>query len=82
MAVEKYIVSWGAQAAGSGRKRNVTWGGAAAGSKLDESFTKKAFVATIEAESTAEAIRGVKQLYPGEITTTCFSVLESSITTG
>lgn len=82
MAVEKYIVSWGAQASGSGRKRIVTWNGAAAGSQLDESFTKTAHVATIEAESAAEAIHAVRQLFPGQQNTTAFAVLESSVTTG
>ena len=79
----EYIVNYNTSASGSGHKRTLTWNGAAnTGCNLDESFTKICKVAVVNAESAAEALTAIKQLYPGQVTEGGFAVLKSSVTAG
>lgn len=80
MAIAEYAVI--ANVHSKGQNINRTWNGAAAGAQINDTNYKKAQYIIVEAESAAEAIRGVKQLYPTVVTGTTFAVLKSSLTEG
>jgi hypothetical protein len=81
MAIAEYAVIAQPQSRG-GRYQARTWNGAAAGAQILDINFKDAKYLIVEAESAAEAIVGVKQLYPTIITDTTKAVLLSSMTTG
>lgn len=56
------------------------WNGAAAESQIIS--LRSARLVTVEAESVAEAIRGVRELYGGWIKTTVLGVAKASVTEG
>jgi hypothetical protein len=86
MAIEEYVVLVEDQELDSPFKSGTTWNGAAAGAMISEPGAMKPLKTSrtvrVQAESAAEAIRGVKQTFPTMITGTTYAVLKSSLTTG
>lgn len=86
MAIEEYVVLVEDQEMSSPFKAGTTWNGAAAGASISEPAAMKpiktAKIVRVQAESAAEAIRGVKQTFPTLITGTTYGILKSSLTTG
>jgi hypothetical protein len=84
MPVEEYYVI--TNISSEGRDTSFKWNGAAAGSSISNTKTgapfKEARLVTVQAETAAEAIAGVKQVFPGSITGTSFAILKSSLTSG
>jgi hypothetical protein len=81
MPVEEYAVIAEPLSRG-GRNEARSWNGAAAGAQIKDINVKTAKLLLVEAESAAEAIKGVKELYPTFITDTTKAILLSSMTTG
>jgi hypothetical protein len=81
MALEEYVVVTEI-ASYDGRFIERTWNGAAAGANINDINHKTAKLIIVTAESAAEAILGVKQLYPTTVNDKCKAILLSSMTTG
>lgn len=72
MAIASYIVICDQESTQGKTQPVEKWVGAAAESEVTS--VRAARMLTINAESTAEAIKGVKQLYPGWVKTKCIAV--------
>lgn len=76
MAIAEYIVICDQESAGLQKGGLLKWNGSATGSEVTQ--VKVARYLVLNAESTSEAIKGVKQLYPGWIKTKCIAVAKES----
>jgi hypothetical protein len=76
MAISEYVVI-ARQGSGKVPSGLRAWNGAATGGGIDDSNVRSAKYLIVEAESNAEAIRGVRQLYSGMIGEGCFVVKKS-----
>jgi hypothetical protein len=77
MALSEYVVVC-PQGSGKTHSGLRAWSGAAAGAGVDDQNVKGAKVLVVEAESNAEAVKGVRELYSGMISEACFVVKKSS----
>lgn len=80
MAIEAYLVICDQEEIAGRTRPQPKWNGAAAGAEV--SSLRTARVVTVEAESVAEAIRAVRQLYGGWIKTTVMSAAKTAFTEG
>lgn len=71
MALSEYVVI-ARQGSGKIPSGLRAWNGAPAGAGIDDMNVRSAKYLIVEAESNAEAMKGVRQLYPGMIGEGCF----------
>ncbi len=77
MPVAEYYVICDQEQVAAKTAPQPKWNGAAAGSEILSNKTAR--LITVNAESSAEALRGVKQLYPGWIKTKVIAVAKESV---
>lgn len=78
MAIEEFICVYDIKSSG-GRPIQRTWNGAAAGAQVSDSNLRTARYAIVEAESAAEAVRGINQLYGGHVSGKITVVKKSAV---
>jgi hypothetical protein len=79
LAVEEFVVVC-PESGGRAGETQRKWSGAAAGSFINDSNIKTGAVVIVNAESAAEALAGIKQLYPGFYGAKALTVLKASMT--